>query len=585
MMLLVYGSKTKNVSDNLLRRLKETRTPITVIEVDQRVDRALSYDGAVFHTFEDYLSERDLEDIDERAAVFSRSWYRVNDKDVTRFDGVSEGAVLELDVFFRALLIYKNLECASRIFSMRTISHIYIGSGVSIVPEAWKLIARHINIEYTILTPDTETEDKIREKSIFPRIIAHLKVLKPEHNPVVNSDSKIILATKEGRSTCGTWFDSLRKTETICLTPLKPEKSYNTIFRSLVSFFSYNYYIAVHKNALRSGNAFTYNGLDIWPLWEPDIKTFFRVLFPLSHLESLSLSAWIKKYRVSGLITTWHEHRRAFFEVARANGIPYIVLQDSWLPGEHFPSGYRRFMLCDHLLVWGEISESWSRHIDGVKTHIVGNPQSITLNLKKKDVRTSANGRPMTILLTHQCWGPWTAFHSPLDTNDMWASFAETAKEFPDVGFVGKIHPLVDDVGHEGPGRSAEIMEWAASLSQKNFEVLPLKSSMQEALDGSDVVVTYYSLTAIEALAKGIPVVMMNLTKKRDLFPELVDIGGVTAVHSTEDMIRFVDAIKNKSVDESISSASMEKILEKIFARPVDISSIVLDIFEGCHRH
>lgn len=595
--ILVYGSKTQETADRLLNQWRESGITPIVLEIDYRMDRSLAPIGTIFRTYESYLTEEDMEAIDEAASEFARHWYRVGGKDITILNGISKGAVQELDVFYKAVLLFKNLECAYRVINTEDVEHIYVGKGVSIVPWAWLSMTASHNTPATLLSVDNSGDkqhkswrdlrnsggvalQKLRMlRYVVSDLFSNLSETKPRlHN------NKIILAIREGRTMCATWFEQLRSSSDIDLLRLQRINTVRTCFQTVIGVLWFHLSWYLYKSRLQSQPVYTYWDVNIWPYWQNNARQKFFNQFPVTHYQTQCLLAWIRRNRVQGIVIPWHELNRLVYEVADAAKIPLIGLQDSWLPGKGFPPGNRRFMRCHHLLVWGKISADWTRHMDSCVTHIVGNPKAPTIDLQNhtRSDRNSSH-KPLTVLLTHQCWGPWAAFHSPLDTNDMWNCFAKAARSLPDVRFVGKIHPLVDDPDHEWHGRSDEIRQWVIDQQLPNFTVLPLHSSMQDALQAADLVITYYSLTAVEALTRDIPVAMMNLTDKRDLFPELVELGGAPAVRSVEEFIALITAIEDRRYKLNSNITNIERFLEKGFGTTVDIAQTVRQIVNGGH--
>jgi hypothetical protein len=600
----VYGSKTQKAGERLLVQCEASKVAPIVLEIDRRLERHLAPAGTKFCTYESYLTEDDLEAGDETAAEFARRWYKVGAKDTTVLGGISQGAIQEMGVFLKAVLLFKNLECAYRILTTENIEHVYVGEGVSLVRWAWLAMANKHNTAVTLLPLDhpEATASPLTEQVAlwrhWPRRLAGaawrgLRKLKhvalslidgaDETKPRVQT-SRITLAIREGRATCATWFDQLRASPGIDLLPFQNKANFPTRLQKWIGglvWFRWVWYR--YRQSLRAQPVYTYRNVDIWPYWKGEARQRFTDQFPATHYRAQYLLTWIRQNAIRGLVMPWHELNCLDYEVAQAAGTPLIVFQDSWLPGEHFPPGYRRFMRCHHLLVWGEISASWARHLESVAIHIVGNPKAPTLGLRscKAIYPGKEQNRPLTVLLTHQCWGPWTAFHSPLDTNDMWDAFAKAARRLPEVHFVGKIHPLVDHPSHEWPGRSDEIRQWVSAQNLPNFRVLPLQSSMQEGLQEADLVVTYYSLTAVEAQTQGIPVAMMNLTSKRDLFPELVKLGGAPAVRALEDLVSLIMAIQNRAYRLDNATVGLEHFWGKVFGTPENVAQTIYHIVEG----
>jgi hypothetical protein len=593
--LLIYGSKTQKATERLLAQWREEGIKPIILEIDQRVPRHLTPPGTSFRTYESYLREEDLEEIDEAAAKFAQCWYKIDAKDITLLSGISGGVLQELNVFYKAVLLFKNLECAYKILSRENIGYLYVGEGVSLVRWAWLAMAAVHGVKATLLPLDTPSLSPLLDvkRSIFTTIVRELRRLASVIVGLLSGfklakqhlqTHKITLAICEGRSTCAIWFDQLRAASDFHLLPLRSTETLLTWFQRWMGVLWFRILWYRYQLRLQHQSIFNYRGVNIWPYWKTEFRRLFFERFPPAYHYIQCLLFWIHQNHVQGIIIPWHKLSRLIYEVAQVRGIPLIVLQDSWLPGEHFPPGYRRFMRCNHLLVWGDISASWARNLESTHIHVVGNPKAPTLDLQHYHSQRKDRFNPrkqLTVTLTHQCWGPWTAFHSPLDTNDMLYAFAEAARTLRDVQFVIKVHPLVDDPNHEWPGRSDEIRQWVLDQQLPNFTMLPLESSIQEVLQETDLLVSYYSLTAVEALAQGIPVAMMNLTDKRDLFPELVELGGAPAIRSVEDLVSLIRDIQN-GVKRDTNQA--QYFLEKIFGNSVDITQVVRDIVQQSNR-
>jgi hypothetical protein len=292
-----------------------------------------------------------------------------------------------------------------------------------------------------------------------------------------------------------------------------------------------------------------------------------------------AFEGYLRRMRASALVIAWHRLDPLTHLVARKLALPVVGLQDSWLPGKGFPPGYRRFMAADHLLVWGEISAGWCREMPATEVHVAGHPGGKVFRLQPPQGAEEASRRgPLKVLLTHQCWGPWSAFHSPLDTDDTLAVCAEAARRLPAVQFAVKVHPLIEDPRHEGPGRFAEIRAAAASLDLPNFQILPLASSMDDALADCDVVVSYYSLTAVEALCAGKRVIVLNTSGKRDLFPELVEAGAARRAETAGELVVLLEELlRLPAADDRDRAAreALDRFLDRVFAPPEPLPELV----------
>lgn len=611
-LLLVYGSKTQEHAKSLLAGWSESGIRPIILEIDARAPRDLLPEGARLCTYETYLKETDLEILDEKAAEFARQWYRDGSRDVTRMDSISQGAVHELEVFYKAVLLFKNLECARRLIEKERIGEVFLGFGVSLERWAWEAMCGVRGIRVNFLSLDVSSQSIISEddQGVQKRVSSVRKAIaqipdfskmafkeifyrkKPADRPSIPHD-KMVLAVQEGRSTCQTWLNQLASCPRFALVDLQSRSNDSNdlqlmilklrFVQLMILKLRFGFMWFCEKKRLKKNPVFRYSDIDIWPYWKHRVQSMIVRDFPYTHEHVKSLVNWLRFNSIKAMVIPWHALSRLHFEAAQSCNIPLIVMQDSWIPGEHFPLGYGHFMRCHHLFVWGDISAGWARQLEGVQIHTVGNPQASTLGDTSDFEPQKAfdkNG-PVNVLLAHQCWGPWTCFHSPLDTNDTWEVFAQAARRLPREKFTGKIHPLVNDPNHEWPGRSDEILKWASNLGLENFSVAPIRSSAQDTLEASHLVVTYYSLIAVEAMTQGIPVAMINVTAKRDLFPELVQVYGAPAIRSVDDLVHLVERIRDVGISADSQTSGGQKLMNKIFGAPVSVVDTVLRIVEG----
>ena len=591
--LVVHGSKTRRALEAFLRR-EPGGNGLVVLQIDHRIDASSAPAGTVLRTFESYLTEADLERIDSLAAEFASTWYRLRGRDITQLNGISAGACSELDAFFRSVILLKNLECATRALDADGIGRVVLGEGVSVVRWAWEAAARRRNIQVVVLPVDDPPALNWRRPtpSLLALVLRRVGgLLRGAAAAVVPRSTRAdapkfvaragatVIAVVEGRATCDPWLLELRQAPDLQVERLKPDELRGSVWAKLASLRCFLTYVARRRD-LQKNPCFRYGTTDLWDYWQPWVRSQFLDGFPSIHWQGRAFLAWLRRVKPRALVVPWHELSPVAFEAAERLGVVVVALQDSWLPGGHFPAGYRRFVRCHHLMVWGEISASWAVGIQGVRVHSVGHPgagHGRRASPLPEPGRAEA-AHPKKVVLAHQCWGPWSAFHSPLDTNDLWSATAEAARACPDVLFVGKIHPLVDHPNHEWPGRSQEIMDFAAEQRLPNFSVAPLDSSVGETLEQASLLLTYYSLTAVEALLSGVPVAMVNLTAKRDLFPELTQLAGAPAVRTTEELIALVRSLPSGPYTGCDQREDLAPFYEKVFGRPVKVASLISQI-------
>jgi hypothetical protein len=112
-------------------------------------------------------------------------------------------------------------------------------------------------------------------------------------------------------------------------------------------------------------------------------------------------------------------------------------------------------------------------------------------------------------------------------------------------------------------------------LGLPNLRMAPLDASVDHVVADSDLVVTYYSLTALEAIALGVPVAMVNLTSKRDLFPELTEILGVTAIRDRSDLTLAITGAAHPSGINTPAPNQLAEFWDRAMKGPHHVEDIV----------
>lgn len=580
--LLVHGSRSQPPEREL------ATGDWWILEMDRRLPRDRAPEGARWCVIEDFLSEDDLEAVDEQTAEFARSWFRVDGRDVSEVGGFSVGEGLALHVFLNFNQAFKNLQLAERVLGAHRFEKVFIGSGTAVVEWAWAHAAEAHGVAVETLMAGG---DSVRGSSASEWVYSFSRqgleqMLRGTFRQLlgwawgwaVRSD-RPVMALREGRATTAAWFDQIKDCDEWRHVSLWKGPTLPSVIAGLLKWRPRlerrwrDHHAQIGRQA-----AFTFKDRSLWPHLEAAMRGLFVDRGAQMVAQGRVFEAYFERMRVSAAVLSWHQVDVITAIAAKRLGIPWIVLQDCWLPGKDHPAGFRRFVPSDHLLAWGEISAGWCRQMPGTQVHVAGDPGIEAFRVRAPEkTESDGAGRSLRALLTHQCWGPWSAFHSPLDTNDTITVFAEAARRLPRVRAAIKVHPLVEDPRHEGRGRFAAMQEDVAALGHADVGFLPLDSSMPEALADCDVVVTYYSLTAVEALCVGKRVIVLNVSGKRDLFPELVDAEVAPRTEEVDGLVGLIEALQHAGTPPP-SNEDQEKLrefLEDVFGPPRPIAELV----------
>lgn len=131
---------------------------------------------------------------------------------------------------------------------------------------------------------------------------------------------------------------------------------------------------------------------------------------------------------------------------------------------------------------------------------------------------------------------------SRCDTDKLIAACILIAKKNPTIDFTIRLHPTSDSGQGEGFGWSARIKELINFQGLSNLEIS--KNSLEEDWRNSDIFVSEYSLSVIDALALGKLAVFVNLSKRRSFAADLVSAGFPEA-QSIEELEKIILNILN----------------------------------------
>lgn len=150
--------------------------------------------------------------------------------------------------------------------------------------------------------------------------------------------------------------------------------------------------------------------------------------------------------------------------------------------------------------------------------------------------------------------GDWTAVKCRSDEDRMLRVFGKIAKQFPEIDFVYRCHPVwinPDFQGVNSINRAAEYISWlnlpnlkiSSNIPNANengkFRFSYKRSSFEEDLNGVDIVFGEHSISQIDAAFKKILFCSVNVTGRRDLFAGISEMG-FPHCESEEEICKFL---------------------------------------------
>ncbi|MDC1307030.1 hypothetical protein N8Z40_03425 [Pseudomonadales bacterium] len=249
------------------------------------------------------------------------------------------------------------------------------------------------------------------------------------------------------------------------------------------------------------------------------------------------------------LSTSIHEYNDALGWVAKSLSVPCINIQDGYLPAKY--SAYLKYRVgVTHYFIWDSLS-SGIFELHGLSC-------SVWDCFKRNDIPTIVK-RPAEVhqvLFLTSGAGDWTALKNRSDEDLSFLAFSDVAKEFKNIKFIYRPHPLWLHPEHQGTRSIERISEFCeaeacgnlvisggAILEGSNFtkdgNLSAGSASIEEEIAGSDIIFGDHSQALLAAAEKGKIVASVNCCKRSSLFFGHTSIG-FPLLESSGDMEGFI---------------------------------------------
>lgn len=262
-------------------------------------------------------------------------------------------------------------------------------------------------------------------------------------------------------------------------------------------------------------------------------------------------------------VTTWHEHTKCDIP----DDFKYDVrwTQDGYLPPNYSHKDY--FFKPDNVIYycWDKLGTKLFEN-QGLPYEII--PFRNKIFLPEINFPSTLKN----ILIVASGSGDWTALKNRSDDDIMVDAIAKMAKKFPEINFTYRCHPTwvhPNNVGINSINRVRDYFDWLKLDNLKLSSNIPVmkkdnkyqysfpRTSLNEDLANTDLVIGEHSISMIDAAFKNIPFFSVNLTKRRNFFIGINELGfpSCTNIEDIENMIKnatkqefkkdFLDAVKN----------------------------------------
>ena len=280
---------------------------------------------------------------------------------------------------------------------------------------------------------------------------------------------------------------------------------------------------------------------------KPSNKLKKAILF---RMQRRIISKYPTAQGISILLSTMHEYKLGYAELADSMNMDLVVLQDGFLP-ENYSSRYLDYYFgVREFWTWDRLSLGLFEN-QGFKAEVCS-----FFSIPKLPVIEKDQYAVKTISVLTSGAGDWTALKNRSDEDLMVMAFVEVAKKFPDINIIYRCHPLWAHKEHQGVDAINRVDQFFREKGIKNITVssesLTLSkqfieqkvlgfhhSSIEQDIEKADLVFGEHSFTMIDAARWGKLFASVNLTKRRDFFYSYSKLG-FPHLESTGKLISFI---------------------------------------------
>lgn len=250
-------------------------------------------------------------------------------------------------------------------------------------------------------------------------------------------------------------------------------------------------------------------------------------------------------------MTTWHEHGKCIIPDDDRYEVRWA--QDGYLPPNYSHKDYYFKPNNVKYYCWDFLGTKLFKN-QGLPYELIPFRKKLYLPFPvfPKEVKN--------VLVVASGSGDWTALKNRSDDDIMVVAFAQMARRFPTIHFTFRchptwVHPL--NVGVNSVNRVNDYFSWLnlpnLSLSSNmplanvdgKFQLSFSRCTLDEDLKKADIVFGEHSISMIDAGFKKLPFCSVNLTKRRNFFVGINDLGFPT-VSSHEGIASVIESVVTK---------------------------------------
>ncbi len=543
--------------------------------------------NVIFKEPQDYFSFSDLTKVDKTALHIAKNWYVSENKDLSLYQDISIGEVIQYEIMTYFVAILKSLALISKVIEREKIEEIFLFGERNLYEKAASIIGKNRNIKVIKCRNEPKKMDieKINAKKHFKLIV--IAVLINFHNLLIRrrlfsgksylKRNIFIVNSYRLPSLIKELGKNKRFFLTILVTGYIKELMKHHFFgkKNITLIKSYrlgdlffknedkNFLIAkrIHKNSEENIRK-KIKEIGIFGLREL-IKNNFPP-FIVNQIAKIIknyriVNSWVVKGKVDGIVVgqDFHEIQRLIVALGNARGIPTMTLQHgvyNFYPHHVSP-------ISKVVGIWGKGWTNWFTdclEVERERIKIIGEPFYDDFFQKKNDFNKNRflnryripEGKKI-ILYAYQSNVTTSALSFLRENERIAYKVCKTIGENKKYHMIFKLRPS------DSIDKGSKIVKGSGA---KNITVIS-KTDNLELLKVSDLIITRYSTMAFEGMLLGKPIIILNFyplyrNSKSNLF---LETSGVVKVNKEEDLLPTIQKIlEDPGVKESLASGRKE---------------------------
>lgn len=591
---------------------------LVILEVNSHLPSSLRRPNIITKRQEDYISDPELLAMDADIRCFARQWYTLAGNDITLFDGVSFGEVLDFTLLEFFATVLPNVTYAFRALAYERPDGVRLFADQSLL---YKIFAHVLTTCFPAIPvenlPLSGYHQDFSERH-FPDILAlHRRPSQSSHNVQQNRGRQFVARLKERlRIEADVLWCALNRSpdqrRTVYVehygrhADLVERLSQKPALRVLSAMIfrpsDYQHVgVAVRRarqewlrrwTQLREQPAlrqfWTYDpwhpgthpsqtaSVDLWNLLLPYFQHIVTEYFPQVVQKQAIFERWAAREQVA-LMAFDSPYEMLFPRLwtltARRRGIRTVGM----LEGPHFESASNRSQyispITDYIAPWGDASRKLvvSQGFTDRRILVIGEHQLQKLKEEVQQVVPqqvrSEYGIPATrsvVLFAVSGGSRVSAIPAVtlLDLEDACQALSDFAKRHPEhYQFIFKFHPWTD--WHEGEGVLAKRVELVEAAQAENVTVIASRQKIAPFLALAEVVIVLEGTTGVEAISVDKPVIHFNLKGRARFALDPVASGAAVGVYDLADLGPALDDILTNPTRQSCLQQGRQRFLQE----------------------